>query len=140
MPLVCEAAAALALASAAIAIMPFCFVTRTASWGCMRRTTPEQDRLAIEFRVCWAVKACARRVPWRAVCFQVGLAVQWMLRRRGIPSVLYYGAAMQPAGQLVAHVWVCDGEIAVVGASTAGSFAALGRFPPSGGSSLRPET
>ena len=52
------------------------------------------------------------------MCFQQGLAAQLMLRRRGIPSVLYYGAAQDGSG-LHAHVWVRDGDIDVIGGEIA---------------------
>jgi hypothetical protein len=68
-------------------------------------------------------------VPWRALCFQQGLAAQLMLRRRGIPSVLYYGAAQEDRTGLCAHVWVRDGEIDVIGGEIAHRFAILATFP-----------
>ena len=53
-----------------------------------------------------------------------------MLRRRGIPSVLYYGAAPDDRCGIVAHVWVRDGEADVVGCELAGRYALLASFPP----------
>ena len=91
--ILCEAAVLLAIATIAIAVAPFRFVVRTAAWGGRGTSSSLLERLAISRRVRWAVSACACRVPWRAVCFQRGLAAHWMLRRRGVPSVLYYGAA-----------------------------------------------
>jgi hypothetical protein len=68
-------------------------------------------------------------VPWRALCFEQGLAAQFMLRRQGIPSVLYYGAAQGDRGELLTHVWVCDGDLDVVGGEIAHRFAILATFP-----------
>ncbi len=59
-----------------------------------------------------------------------GLAAQWMLRRRGIPSVLYYGTAAESGKGLAAHVWVKDGESAVIGGKFAARFTVLAAFPP----------
>ena len=126
-PMLAEALAALALASLAIALLPFRRVAAAASKPVGRepvRTDPETVRRARS-----AVTGWARRVPWRAVCFQKGLAVHWMLRRRGIPSVLLYGARRDGEG-LAAHVWVdVDGET-VIGGEEAPDFACLARFPP----------
>jgi hypothetical protein len=77
------------------------------------------------------VIACARRLPWHPMCFPRGLAAQWMLRRRGIPSVLYYGAAPDAVKGVAAHVWVCDGEVPVIGGRAAEGMAVLARFPAS---------
>lgn len=79
-------------------------------------------------RVRSALLGWSRRVPWRVVCFQQGLALHWMARRRGIASVLHYGVAHDPAG-LAAHVWVSvDGRI-VIGGEEAPRFACLAYFP-----------
>jgi hypothetical protein len=58
-----------------------------------------------------------------------------MLRRRGIPSVLYYGAAQDDQTGLSAHVWVRDGDVDVIGCEIAYRFAILAAFPPQ-----KPET
>lgn len=124
--LLAEALAALALASLAIALLPFRRVAAAASVRGPRgpRTDAEMVR-----RVRGAVQGWAKRVPWKAVCFQRGLALHWMLRRRGIRSVLLYGARHQGEG-LAAHVWVdVDGET-VIGGEEAPGFACLARFPP----------
>jgi hypothetical protein len=124
--LLAEALAALALASAAIALLPFRRIAAAAS--ARGRRAPHADAETVR-RVRGAVQGWARRVPWRAVCFQRGLALHWMLRRRGIRSVLLYGARREGEG-LSAHVWVdVDGET-VIGGEEAPSFACLARFPP----------
>jgi hypothetical protein len=66
------------------------------------------------------------------VCFQQGLAAQLMLRRRGVPSVLYYGAAPNDGSGLSAHVWVRDGDVGVIGDEIASRYAQLAAFPPHG--------
>jgi len=82
-------------------------------------------------RIGWAIRACARRAPWRALCFEQGLAAHFMLRKRGIASVLYYGAKPDEDKGLVTHVWVRHGDLDVVGGEDASTFAVLTRFPPS---------
>jgi hypothetical protein len=69
------------------------------------------------------------------MCFQQGLAAQFMLRRRGVPSVLYYGAATDDRSGLSAHVWVRASGVDVIGGEIASRFAVLMTFPPEGESS-----
>ncbi|HEX8480283.1 MAG TPA: lasso peptide biosynthesis B2 protein [Allosphingosinicella sp.] len=123
-----EALAALALASLAIALLPFRRVAAAAS-APVRKTAPADAEIIRRVRS--AVKAWASRVPWRAVCFQKGLALHWMLRRRGIRSVLLYGAKRDETG-LSAHVWVDVAGETVIGGEEAPNFACLARFPPDG--------
>ena len=124
--LLAEALAALAAASLAIALLPFRRVAAAAS--ARGRRQARSDAVTVR-RVRGAVQGWSRRVPWKAVCFQRGLALHWMLRRRGIRSALLYGVRHQGDG-LVAHVWVeVDGET-VIGGEEAPNFACLARFPP----------
>ncbi|HEX8263552.1 MAG TPA: lasso peptide biosynthesis B2 protein [Allosphingosinicella sp.] len=126
--LLSEALAALTLASLAIAILPFRWVASAAS-----ARGPAKPRVDAEMvrRVRGAVQGWGRRVPWKAVCFQRGLALHWMLRRRGIRSVLLYGARRQDDG-LAAHVWVDVDGVTAIGGEEAPNFACLARFPPDG--------
>jgi hypothetical protein len=121
-----EGLAALTLASLAIALLPFRKVAAAASVS--GRGAARGDAETVR-RVRGAIHGWARRVPWKAVCFQRGLALHWMLRRRGVRSVLLYGVRHDADG-LAAHVWVdVDGET-VIGAEEAPRFACLARFPP----------
>jgi hypothetical protein len=126
--LLAETFALLAFSSAAIRMLPFTRVGALASSRLGRPGGAPLDDLVA--KVVWAVGACARRVPFRAVCFQQGLTAQIMLRRRGVDSTLYFGAAMHQQAVLSAHVWVKAGEIEVVGCEEASGYAALAAFPP----------
>ena len=53
-----------------------------------------------------------------------------MLKRRGVPSVLYYGAAQDDLNGLHAHVWVRANDLDVTGGEIANRFALLATFPP----------
>jgi hypothetical protein len=130
-----EATLCLATAGLAIAVLPFRHVGRLAALAFRRPEPPQQQRLTDVCRIRWALLVCSRRVPWRAMCFEQGLAAQFMLRRRGVPSVLYYGAASDDVGGLSAHVWVRDGCIDVIGGEIASRFALLATFPPQNGPS-----
>jgi hypothetical protein len=63
------------------------------------------------------------------VCFQKGLALHMMLRRRGIASVLHYGVMQNAARGLAAHVWISEGDRLVMGGEVAPDYTELARFP-----------
>ena len=126
LPLLVEALAALALASLLIALLSFRRVAALAARGRQGPSATPAEALAIAR----AVAAWGRRVPWRAVCFQRGLAAQLMLRRRGLAARLHYGAARDEAGALIAHVWVRSGEVDVIGCDDVGRYGLLAVFPP----------
>lgn len=127
--LLVEAVGALALASFLIALAPFRRVTALA--GHPERTSTAPDEQLEQIRaVRWAVRAGARRVPWRAKCIEQGFAAHWMLRRRAVPTVLHYGVARRDRG-LAAHVWVRSGETDVIGCENLADFAEVAQFPPS---------
>ena len=129
-PLLAEALATLARVSAAIAILPFAHVATLASARPVR-ARDDVDGREID-RVVRAVQAWARRAPWRTVCFQKGLAVHLMLRRRGVASRLHYGVSQGLEKGLGAHVWVSVGDRVVIGGEEAGRFACLATYPADG--------
>lgn len=128
--LLLEAAFWLAFAGLAVAVLPFRSVGRLAACPTRRCPPSQQKRLTDVRRSRWAILAAARRLPWHATCFQQGLAAQFMMRRRGVPAVLYYGAASDDRGSLSAHVWVRDDDTDIIGGEIASHFALLATFPP----------
>jgi hypothetical protein len=127
--LLAESVAWLAVASFAIAVLPFPRIATIASRRTHRASLAGDARQSLVSRIRWAVGAASARVPWRAVCFQQGLAAHLMLRRRGVDSTLYYGAAHAPDSSLAAHVWVRAGDLDVVGCELAPQYALLATFP-----------
>ena len=124
--LLAEAFGTLAIASLAIRLLPVRRVAAAAGRSVAESGVADVQTVA---RVRWAVEAWGRRVPWRAVCFQRGLAVHWMLRRRGIASLLHYGVGRVDSERLAAHVWVSVGGRDVIGGEEAPKFACLATFP-----------
>lgn len=125
--LIVQAAAALSAASLMIAIMPFRRIVRLASLSdVVSHRAPELDR---SHRAAQAVDAWARRLPWKTVCFQKGLALHWMLRRNGIHSRLHYGVNSHASHGLRAHVWVSVGGEIIMGRDVAHEFVCLATFP-----------
>jgi len=124
---VAEATVALAAAAAAIAFLPFRRAVRLGS----RPMPTTEDRVSDEKveEICWMVKAMATRVPWRAMCFERGLAVQWMLRRRGYDAQLVYGARLAGETDLDAHVWVTLDDRILIGGEQAAEYQRLAVHP-----------
>ena len=69
--LLLEAAAVLAVATAAVRWLPFRHAVQLGS----RRHGRVKDALLVA-DVSWAVKTAARHLPWKAVCIQQGIALQ----------------------------------------------------------------
>lgn len=124
-----EGLLALVAASIAIRALPFRSVAGLASrWGQSRRLSHDAQDARVRM-CCWAIEEWARRVPWKTVCFQKGLALQMMLRRRRVASTLHYGIAQTGAAGLRAHVWISVGGEVVLGGQTVAEFACLATFP-----------
>lgn len=119
-----EAAALLAVATLAVAILPFRLLVRTLGRNCGAGLGEGATGVSIRR----AVERASRRLPWRVVCIQQALAAQWMLRRRGAPSLLHYGLK-QNEGRLSAHVWVTLYGQSVIGEERAEPHARVATFP-----------
>jgi hypothetical protein len=125
--LLAEALPALAAASIAVKFLPFKRVAASAAR--FRDAGPGPVDEAFLRKARWAVDAWGDRVPWRAVCFQRGLALHRMLRRRGIASILHYGVRHSAEAGVSAHVWVSVAGRIVIGGEEAPRFQCLATFP-----------
>jgi hypothetical protein len=131
--LLAEALLALVASSLAVRILPF----RTIAQAATRGRSAAEPALEAGYRqqiedVRWSVEAMARRLPWRVVCFQKGLAAHFLLRRRGVPTLLHYGIDNRQEDGLRAHVWVTSSAGPVIGAEIADQFTCVATFPPTG--------
>ena len=126
-----EALTALAAASAAIRLAPFRRLVETMDLGNRGSSPARPDQWALVASCRWAVGAWADRVPWKAVCFQRGLALHWMLRRRGIDSTLHYGVSRGSESGLAAHVWLSLHGRIILGGDVDQDYACLATFPAS---------
>lgn len=79
----------------------------------MERGLPEHSRLARE--IGWAVARAARYVPFRAVCLPQAMAARLMLGRRGVASVMRFGADRGENKPLDAHAWLDAAGVEVTG-------------------------
>jgi hypothetical protein len=67
-------------------------------------------------------------LPGDTVCFPRAIAAQMILRRLGMGTTLYYGAATMPERGLTAHVWLQDGSEIVVGQHDGQDYHILARY------------
>lgn len=121
-----EAAAALLVARFAVGVLPFRRAVRLGSRGLRRGARTRTQRIE---QVRWSIQAVAARLPWRAVCFDKGLALQWMLRGRGVDARLHYGVGYDRPGALSAHVWIAAGGEILIGGEEATRFKCVAVFP-----------
>ena len=85
-----------------------------------------EARLAGE--IGWATVCAARHVPFKAVCLPQAMAARIMLSRRGVASVLHFGAAKGRGKPLDAHAWLDAAGVEVTGYPVAGQFAEIACF------------
>ena len=91
----------------------------------------ERERLIKRAR--WLTNAATWFLPGQTACMPRAIAAQAFLRRLGIGTTLYYGAATLPARGLTAHVWVQDGRDIVVGRISGHEYHVLARYPETPG-------
>ena len=120
-----EAAVALAMAAAVIRFLPFRRAIRFGSIPLWRTGEAPVDSCYLA----WAVARAAHAAPFRAVCFQQGLALQRMLRRRGANARLHYGITKVRSGNLAAHVWVTEESKVVIGGIDLSDYREVAVYP-----------
>jgi hypothetical protein len=123
--LLLEASLVLAAASAILHLLPFRRAIRFGSGGVPDLVDPPIDLRRVER----SVERAARIVPWRTVCLQKGVALQWMLRRRGVDARLHYGIGKDERGALRAHVWVTAGQAMLIGSAEAPLYQTVATYP-----------
>ena len=62
-----------------------------------------------------AVTSAAPFMPFRSVCLQQAMAAHAMLKRRGISSVMHFGAHPTDANAIEAHAWLDAAGVKVTG-------------------------
>ena len=90
--------------------------------------TARPERLHLAQQIGWAVTRAARHVPFKAVCLPQAMAAQFMLRRRGVTSVMHFGAARGREKPLDAHAWLEAAGVEVTGYPVDRRFAEIACF------------
>jgi hypothetical protein len=134
--LLAEAVACLLAARLSLVFVPFprlarhlgTFVPPTDARALQARvkTSPEHAQLAEE--IGWAVTRSARYVPFKAVCLPQAMAARVMLKRRGVGSVMHFGAAKGRDKPIDAHAWLDAAGVEVTGYPVAAGFAEIACF------------
>ena len=134
--LLIEAAAWLLLARVALLVIPFPTLARRL--GAFVPPTDERVTLAgrdgsardagLAEAVGWAIFRAARHVPFKAVCLPQAMAARIMLRRRGVASVLHFGAAKGQDKPFDAHAWLDAAGVEVTGYPVAKDFTEIACF------------
>lgn len=87
-------------------------------------------------RIARIIHRVAAWVPFKAVCLPQAMAGQWMLRRRGIPSRLSFGARQEPHETakigLQFHAWLSVGGKCILGGQELATYTALPPFDEMG--------
>jgi hypothetical protein len=134
--LLAEAVACLLAARLALIFIPFprlarrlgAFVSPAEARTCQAgtATAPVQTQLARD--IGWAVTRAARYVPFKAVCLPQAMAARVMLERRGVKSVMHFGAAKGTEKPFDAHAWLDAVGVEVTGYPVAHGFTEIACF------------
>jgi hypothetical protein len=89
-------------------------------------STWDDARLAVD--IGWAVTRAARFRPLRSVCLPQAIAAQMMLRRRGVGSVMHFGARSGTNKPLDAHAWLDAAGVEVTGFPVTPGFVEIACF------------
>ena len=126
-----EAAALLAVARLLVKHVPMRYWR---AWLTTADAPPAAPRQDLVYTIARSVRSVARRRPMHAVCLPQAMAGQWMLRRRGVASRLWFGVRKGAAGaadnaiEMEYHAWLTvDGEC-VLGGGEIETFTALPPF------------
>jgi hypothetical protein len=134
--LVAEAVVWLLLARLALIVIPFprlarhlgTFVPPSDARALLAKSKGAQESVRLAEEVGWAVTRVARYVPFKAVCLPQAMAARIMLKRRGVSSVLHFGAAKGEEKPLDAHAWLDAAGVEVTGYPVAKGFAEIACF------------
>lgn len=129
--LLLEAIGWLAIARLAILAVPFRWVARWCGLETAAGAEEPQESTAPALgRIARAVAAAASRTPWESACLARALAVQTMLRRRGLTGALFLGVARGEGDvqRVEAHAWVKSGGKILTGAAGHQRYAVVSRF------------
>ena len=87
------------------------------------------SQLIIISRVQLAIARMHRYVPWNTECYTQALTAKYLLRRRGVPSLLTIGFKKDESGEVQGHAWLTINEWVVTGIRhDLNSYVVNGRF------------
>ncbi|HWC93083.1 MAG TPA: lasso peptide biosynthesis B2 protein [Pseudolabrys sp.] len=134
--LLAEAVAWLLLTRLALLLVPFprlarrlgTFVPPSDARAVAARRSGAPSATSLAEEIGWAVTHAARHVPFNAVCLPQAMTARIMLKRRGVGSVLHFGAAKGEQRPLDAHAWLDAAGVEVTGYPVAAKFTEIACF------------
>jgi hypothetical protein len=75
-----------------------------------------------------SISRAANLLPWERLCLSRSIAAFIMLRRRGIPAVLFVGVKFSDDSKLLAHAWVYTAQTVTDDSSFNSAFTVVGRI------------
>jgi len=79
-------------------------------------------------RVSWAVRRASALTPWPSVCLPQAITAKVLLRRHGVASTMYLGAAFDERQAFMAHAWLRCGSLYVTGGEGREHYGVLASF------------
>jgi hypothetical protein len=134
--LILEAAAWLLFTRLSLSFFPFprlrfffgTFVSPTDTRVLQIKSEASHRQTLIAEEVSWAVTRAARYAPFSALCLPQAMAAKLMLKRRGIPSALHFGASPGQCRPFDLHAWLDTAGVEVTGYPVANTFTEIGVF------------
>lgn len=128
--LLLEAFSFLGMVRALLLLLPFKHIAPY-----LGRQLPMEDIRGSKFppseeaiQIGWAVDVMSRYTPWESTCLTQAIACKFMLRQRGLPSLLYLGTKKDETGQFTAHAWLENENSILLGGGDSESFTVLSAF------------
>jgi hypothetical protein len=111
-----------------VMILIFPFRKIAAKLGQAQLETPKIDFGKEKwFDVEVAINRASRFTLFKSKCYDQALTGKYMLRKKSIPSTLYFGLAKEK-GELIAHAWVRAGKRIVTGRAGMEKFSVVAYF------------
>jgi hypothetical protein len=89
------------------------------------------ERAQFRRAVHWIMPEAIWFLPGETVCLPQAIAAQTFLRRLGMATTLYLGAATLPTHGLMVHAWLQDGDNIIIGQTVGQNYHVLACFPAS---------
>jgi hypothetical protein len=107
--LLCEASILLALSHTSVKAIAFRHIDKYLRTRCKDGTRGGIDREHDIRLVQRSISRAANVLPWKSLCLSRSIVEFIMLRRRGIPAVIFAGVRISGHASLHAHAWVDTG-------------------------------
>jgi len=111
-----EAVFTAAYVKVTLLFLPF---RKVANWLGTVKNKPAHNSIPKELnlikKISFAVKLCDRYTPWPTECYTRSLTAKIMLKRRKLPSTLYFGFRKDEKNSLSGHAWLQCSGVTVTG-------------------------